>query len=76
MGGPEREKSFIKFLPKRRLGCNPGIFGVKYNYDILDWRSMFMDDKVKALLERVKGTAGYAADAAADGARAAGKRAS
>ena len=34
-----------------------------------------MDDKVKALLERVKGTAGYAADAAADGARAAGKRA-
>ena len=35
-----------------------------------------MDDKVKALLERVKGTPGYAADAAADGARAAGKRAS
>ncbi|NBI68756.1 zinc ribbon domain-containing protein [Pseudoflavonifractor sp. 60] len=34
-----------------------------------------MDDKVKALLERVKGTANYAADAAADGARAAGKRA-
>ena len=34
-----------------------------------------MDDKVKALLERVKGTAGYAADAAADGARAAGRRA-
>ena len=26
-----------------------------------------MDDKVKALLERVKGTANYAADAAADG---------
>ena len=34
-----------------------------------------MDDKVKALLERVRGTASYAADAAADGARAAGKRA-
>lgn len=34
-----------------------------------------MDDKVKALLERVRGTAGYAADAAADGARAAGRRA-
>ena len=34
-----------------------------------------MDDKVKALLERVKGTANFAADAAADGARAAGKRA-
>lgn len=34
-----------------------------------------MDDKVRALLERVKGTANYAADAAADGARAAGKRA-
>lgn len=34
-----------------------------------------MDDKVKALLERVKGTANYAADAAADSARAAGKRA-
>ena len=34
-----------------------------------------MDDKVKALLDRVKGTANYAADAAADGARAAGKRA-
>lgn len=34
-----------------------------------------MDDKVKNLLERVKGTASYAADAAADGARAAGKRA-
>lgn len=34
-----------------------------------------MDDKVKALLERVKGTAGHAADAAADSARAAGKRA-
>lgn len=34
-----------------------------------------MDDKVKALLERVKGTANYAADAAADGARAAGRRA-
>jgi len=36
---------------------------------------MVMDDKVKALLERVRGTAGYAADAAADGARAAGRRA-
>ena len=34
-----------------------------------------MDDKVKNLLERVRGTASYAADAAADGARAAGKRA-
>ena len=34
-----------------------------------------MDDKVKALLERVKGTANYAADAAADSARAAGKKA-
>ena len=34
-----------------------------------------MDDKVKALLERIMGTAGYAADAAADGARAAGRRA-
>ena len=34
-----------------------------------------MDDKVKNLLERVKGTASYAADVAADGARAAGKRA-
>ena len=34
-----------------------------------------MDDKVKALLERVKGTANYAADAAADGARAAGRKA-
>ena len=34
-----------------------------------------MDDKVKNLLERVKGTASYAADAAADGARAAGKKA-
>ena len=34
-----------------------------------------MDDKAKALLERVKGTANYAADAAADGARAAGRRA-
>ena len=34
-----------------------------------------MDDKVKALLERVRGTASYAADAAADGARAAGRRA-
>ena len=34
-----------------------------------------MDDKVKALLERVKGTANYAADAAADSARAAGRRA-
>ena len=34
-----------------------------------------MDDKVKALLERIRGTAGYAADAAVDGARAAGRRA-
>ena len=34
-----------------------------------------MDDKVKNLLERVRGTASYAADAAADGARAAGKKA-
>lgn len=34
-----------------------------------------MDEKVKALLDRVKGTASYAADAAADGARAAGKKA-
>ena len=34
-----------------------------------------MDDKVKALLERVKCTANYAADAAADGARAAGRKA-
>ena len=34
-----------------------------------------MDDKVKALLERIRGTAGYAADAAADSARAAGRRA-
>ena len=34
-----------------------------------------MDDKVKTLLERVRGTASYAADAAADGARAAGKKA-
>ena len=34
-----------------------------------------MDEKVKLLLERVKGTASYAADMAADGARAAGKRA-
>ena len=34
-----------------------------------------MDDKVRALLERVRGTANYAADAAADGARAAGKKA-
>ena len=34
-----------------------------------------MDDKVKNLLERVRGTASYAADSAADGARAAGKRA-
>lgn len=34
-----------------------------------------MDDKVKGLLERVRGTASYAADAAADGARAAGKKA-
>ena len=33
-----------------------------------------MDDKVKALLERVRGTAGYAADAAADGARAADRK--
>ena len=36
---------------------------------------MRMDDKVKALLERIRGTAGYAADAAADGVRAAGRRA-
>ena len=34
-----------------------------------------MDEKVKALLERVKGTASFAADAAADGARAAGRKA-
>ena len=34
-----------------------------------------MDEKVKARLERVKGTASYAADAAADSARAAGKKA-
>ena len=34
-----------------------------------------MDDKVRALLERVRGTANYAADAAADGARAAGRKA-
>ncbi len=34
-----------------------------------------MDDKVRALLERVKGTASYAADAAADSARAAGRKA-
>ena len=34
-----------------------------------------MDDKVKALLERIRGTASYAADAAADSARAAGRRA-
>lgn len=34
-----------------------------------------MDEKVRALLERVRGTASYAADAAADSARAAGKRA-
>lgn len=34
-----------------------------------------MDDKVKALLERVRGTASYAADAAADSARAAGRKA-
>lgn len=34
-----------------------------------------MDDKVKNLLERVRGTASYAADAAAGGARAAGKKA-
>lgn len=34
-----------------------------------------MDDKVKVLLERVRGTASYAADAAADGARAAGRKA-
>ena len=34
-----------------------------------------MDDKVKNLLDRVRGTASYAADAAADGARAAGKKA-
>ena len=34
-----------------------------------------MDDKVRALLERIKGTAGIAADAAAGGARAAGRKA-
>lgn len=34
-----------------------------------------MDDKVKTLLDRVRGTASYAADAAADGARAAGRKA-
>ncbi len=34
-----------------------------------------MDEKVKALLDQVKGAASYAADAAADGARAAGKKA-
>ena len=34
-----------------------------------------MDEKVKALLDRVKGTASFAADAAADSARAAGKKA-
>ena len=34
-----------------------------------------MDDKVKELLERIRGTAGEAADAAADTARVAGKRA-
>ena len=34
-----------------------------------------MDEKVKALLDRVRGTAGFAADAAVDGARAAGRRA-
>ena len=34
-----------------------------------------MDDKVKALLEKVRGTANFAADAAADSARAAGKKA-
>ena len=34
-----------------------------------------MDEKVKALLDQVRGAASYAADAAADGARAAGKKA-
>ena len=34
-----------------------------------------MDEKVRALLERVRGTANYAADAAADGARTAGRKA-
>lgn len=34
-----------------------------------------MDEKVKALLERIRGTAGLAADVAVDGARAAGRRA-
>lgn len=34
-----------------------------------------MDEKVKQLLERIKGTANVAADAAADTARVAGKRA-
>ena len=34
-----------------------------------------MDDKVRALLERIKGTAGIAADAAAGGARAAARKA-
>ena len=34
-----------------------------------------MDDKVKDLLERIRGTAGVAADAAADTARVAGKKA-
>jgi len=34
-----------------------------------------MDDKVRAILERIKGTAGIAADAAAGGARAAGRKA-
>lgn len=34
-----------------------------------------MEDKVKALLERIRGTANYAADAAADSARAAGRKA-
>ena len=34
-----------------------------------------MDEKVKVLLDQVRGAASYAADAAADGARAAGKKA-
>ena len=34
-----------------------------------------MDDKVKQLLERVRGTASFAADTAADSARAAGRKA-
>ena len=34
-----------------------------------------MDDKVKGLLDRIRGTAGAAADTAADTARAAGRKA-